>query len=158
MKLLGVSNQSVFIASVSHHDYVTYDELMCDGGQPALQQYAGYTRASGPMIWAEVSQTWEEILNDYLHNRPRKYGIWQIKDVKLLASDEVPEINSVEWRKSHLLWGTRGKNQDQLLKYVPLVKLTTDHLKAILDTQTQITDELKGWIKEILQERKGSED
>jgi hypothetical protein len=35
-------------------------------------------------------------------------------------------------------WGTRGKDGKQLLKYVPLKDLTTEHIEAILETQDHI--------------------
>jgi len=37
-------------------------------------------------------------------------------------------------------WGTRGKDGKQPLKYVPLKDLTTEHINAILDTQSHIAD------------------
>ena len=37
-------------------------------------------------------------------------------------------------------WGTRGKDGRQPLKYVPLKDLTTEHIEAILDTQSHIAD------------------
>ena len=37
-------------------------------------------------------------------------------------------------------WGTRGKDGKQPLKYVPLKDLTTEHIEAILDTQSHIAD------------------
>ena len=40
-------------------------------------------------------------------------------------------------------WGTRGKDGKQPLKYVPLKDLTTDHIEAILETQTHISDYIR---------------
>ena len=37
-------------------------------------------------------------------------------------------------------WGTRGKDGKQPLKYVPLKDLTKDHIIAILETQTHISE------------------
>jgi len=37
-------------------------------------------------------------------------------------------------------WGTRGKDGRQPLTYVPLKDLTTEHIEAILDTQSHIAD------------------
>ena len=37
-------------------------------------------------------------------------------------------------------WGTRGKDGKQPLKFVPLKDLTTEHIEAILDTQSHIAD------------------
>jgi hypothetical protein len=40
-------------------------------------------------------------------------------------------------------WGTRGKDGNQLLKYVPLKDLTKDHIEAILETQTHIQEYIR---------------
>jgi hypothetical protein len=33
-------------------------------------------------------------------------------------------------------WGTRGKNGDEPLKYIPISEMSLDHLEAVLATQT----------------------
>ena len=43
-------------------------------------------------------------------------------------------------------WGTRGKDGKQPLSWVALKDLDTDHIQAILDTQTRISD----WVKNIM--------
>ena len=40
-------------------------------------------------------------------------------------------------------WGTRGKDGKQPLTYVPLKDLTTEHIEAILDTQTHIASHIR---------------
>ena len=40
-------------------------------------------------------------------------------------------------------WGTRGKDGKQSLTYVPLKDLTTEHIEAILDTQSHISDYIR---------------
>ena len=40
-------------------------------------------------------------------------------------------------------WGTRGKGGKQPLTYVPLKDLTTEHIEAILDTQTHIASHIR---------------
>jgi len=40
-------------------------------------------------------------------------------------------------------WGTRGKDGRQPLTYVPLKDLTTDHIEAILETQTHIQEHIR---------------
>jgi len=42
--------------------------------------------------------------------------------------------------RKHITWGTRGKNGDQPLKFKPIKDLDTDHIKVILENQTQISD------------------
>ena len=40
-------------------------------------------------------------------------------------------------------WGTRGKDGKQPLMYVPLKDLTTEHIEAILETQTHIQEHIR---------------
>lgn len=40
-------------------------------------------------------------------------------------------------------WGTRGKDGKQPLKYVVLKDLTTEHIEAILNTQSHIADYIR---------------
>lgn len=40
-------------------------------------------------------------------------------------------------------WGTRGKDGKQPLTYVPLKDLTTNHIEAILETQTHISAHIR---------------
>ena len=40
-------------------------------------------------------------------------------------------------------WGTRGKDGKQPLTYVPLKDLTNDHIEAILETQTHISEHVR---------------
>jgi len=40
-------------------------------------------------------------------------------------------------------WGTRGKDGKQPLTYVPLKDLTNEHIEAILDTQTHISERIR---------------
>lgn len=35
--------------------------------------------------------------------------------------------------KQRLLWGTRGKNGNEPLKYLPLIELETSHLEALIE-------------------------
>lgn len=64
--------------------------------------------------------------------------------------DDAPhEELSVYSNDSHMLirevfhWGTRGKDGKQPLTYVPLKFLTTDHIDAILETQTHIQEHIR---------------
>lgn len=40
-------------------------------------------------------------------------------------------------------WGTRGPNGDQPLKYVTLAEMDTDHIEAVLDTQSRMYPQLR---------------
>ena len=44
-------------------------------------------------------------------------------------------------------WGTRGKDGKSPLTYKPVAALTTNHIQAILDTQTHISK----WVRDIFQ-------
>src|SRR5689334_7991583 len=55
--------------------------------------------------------------------------------------------------KEKLLWGSYGKNGDEPLKRKLMKHLETDHLKAILETQTYLDHYRKQAIQDILTER-----
>lgn len=42
--------------------------------------------------------------------------------------------------RKYFKWGTRGKNGNQPLVFKALKKLDTDHIEAIIETQTQIPE------------------
>lgn len=54
-------------------------------------------------------------------------------------------------------WGTRGKDGKQPLKWVPLIDLDTDHIKAILETQKQVPEHLLNIFKQELEVREEDE-
>ena len=54
-------------------------------------------------------------------------------------------------------WGTKGKDGKQPLKYKPLCKLADDHLAAIIETQTHISEELLNIFKQEVEWRKQHE-
>jgi hypothetical protein len=56
-------------------------------------------------------------------------------------------------RRSAVHWGTRGKDNKQPLTYKPIKDLDSDHIEAILRTQTQISEFYKGVFKEELKYR-----
>lgn len=43
-------------------------------------------------------------------------------------------------------WGTRGKEGREPLRWVALKDMDTDHIQAVLDTQTHIAD----WVRDIM--------
>jgi len=57
--------------------------------------------------------------------------------------DEDHEIN-----RENMIWGSYGPNGDQSLKIQKLSELDTDHIHAILDTQTHIPK----WKRELFEE------
>lgn len=137
MKLLGFHNNKQIIASVARHDCNSFGEgddyILADGGQPNLGDWAGYNRRWGKVVWFEVPQTMAELYNDWNQslNSPRKYGIWNIEDVKILSPEEYPDTESFEWRANNEIWGTNGPNGDEPVKYVLLKDCSKDHLDKI---------------------------
>lgn len=160
MKLLGVKNDKIALASISHYDCRSVDGLLVDGGQCCTQEYAGYTRMSGERCWFEVPQTFAELYNDYRFNSTpsgavRKYGKWNLKDIRILSEDEYPDPESFEEKVKNTVWGTSGVNGDQPTRYVLLVDCVTDHLEKIRDLCVQRrNDEYVKVIDYILKERK----
>jgi len=51
--------------------------------------------------------------------------------------------DSHEIVRERMHWGTRGKDGKLPLKWVPLKELKDDHIQAILETQNQISPELR---------------
>lgn len=51
-------------------------------------------------------------------------------------------------------WGTRGKDGKQQLTWKPLQDLDTEHIEAILETQSHIPDYLRELFKDELEYRK----
>lgn len=137
MKLLGVTNGKQVLASISHYDCRSCGELgdsiMQDGGAVGTSHYAGYSRRRGKSIWFEVAQDFAELYNDYNLSltEPRKYGIWDIKDVKILSPEEIPDIHSFEYQAENEIWGTNGLSGKDPTKYVLLRNCSKDHLQKI---------------------------
>lgn len=158
MKLVGRTDGKTVIASMASHDYIsvkTGDDHICvDGGQPGTRQYAGYGRYWGTPIFFEVPQTFGELYTDYQLNfkSGRKYGIWDIKDVKVVDEKDWPDVESFEYKVEQAIWGTRGFEGSQPLEYVHLKDCATDHLLNILNTQN-INEDLILIIKYIINGR-----
>ena len=56
-------------------------------------------------------------------------------------------------RRSAVHWGTRGKDNKQPLTYKPIKDLDSDHIEAILRTQTQLSEFYKEVFKNELKYR-----
>jgi len=80
--------------------------------------------------------------NDYIR---RHVGTYE----ELSVYDDGSHIT----RRSALHWGTRGKDNKQPLTYKPIKDLDSDHIEAILRTQTQLSEFYKGVFKEELKYR-----
>jgi len=107
MKLLGRINKETgyVMASIAHHDFRDEYGMMVDGGQPHCQDYAGYTRFNGKTEWFEVPQSFNELFDDYQTNTgKRKYGVWELKDVRILSEKEYPDVDSDEVLFENMCW------------------------------------------------------
>lgn len=136
MKLLGYTNGQQVIASIAAHDFRTFGSgdsyIMADGGVIGITSN-GYNRHWGRPIWIEVPQNMAELYNDYNQSlfSPRKYGVWQIEDVKVLAPEEYPDTNGFEYRAENEIWGTNGPNGDEPTTHVLIKDCSKEHLAKI---------------------------
>lgn len=74
------------------------------------------------------------------------------KELSVWSSDSFEKIrNSFEW-------GTRGKNGRDKMSYVVLKNLSSDHIIAILTTQTQVPVEIREIFHRELAHRKEEKD
>lgn len=71
------------------------------------------------------------------------------KDLSVYLDSPFEEIREA------FCWGTRGKDGKSPLTWKPLAKLDTDHISAILVTQTHIEDWLRGLFQKELDLRCG---
>ena len=62
------------------------------------------------------------------------------EELSVLLSDPLEDIRAA------FHWGTRGKDRKEPLRWVALKDLDTNHIQAILDTQTHIAD----WVRNIM--------
>jgi hypothetical protein len=160
MKVFGVTDGKYFVASAGHYDFIGIADLFTDGGQPGTIDYAGYTKHRGVECWAEIKDlTYAEFYTDYQNSsRERQYGIWMFKplagecQVRILDPEEIPDTESMVWRKEMAIWGTRGIKGDQPLKYIHLKDADTEHLEAILETQ-RVSPQTAEVITSILDQR-----
>lgn len=153
MKLLGKTDGEKFIASLHHYHYVTHGDMMCDGGQPHTNFYGGYSRCStsGKTVWFEVKNDFAEIYNKY--NRKEFNGVWDVKQGRILSSEEYPDVDDMDVKVDNYIWGTSGKDGKSPLKYVLLKNCETDHLQNILANVKHIQPETKKVIEYILKNR-----
>ena len=137
MKLLGFTNGKQIVASVAGYDYISFGDgenyIMADGGQPNIGDSKGYSRFWGKQIWFEIPQTFAELYNDWREKlrEPRKYGVWNYNEVKILTPEEVPNTESFEWQAENAIWGTCGINGDQPISFIMLKDCSYNHLAKI---------------------------
>jgi hypothetical protein len=161
MKLLGQTNRKEIVASISHYDYVAAgegeDRICQDGGQIHTNHYAGYSRSWGETVWFEVPQTFAELFEDYQFNKKRKYGIWNIEDVRILSKEEWPDVDSIEVKAENFIWGTNGVDSKQKKRYVLLKDCSLDHLKNIIANVPSIHEETREVIEYLISQKSNDE-
>lgn len=161
MKVQGIlytdkNKKQEILISRSRHDfhYSTDGKVYVDGGRDYLK-FGGDVKNCRP-IWIDyIGVTHADLYNDW-NSRKDKLGIikYPSKKIKILEQKDYPDIESFDWKKESLIWGTYGKNGDEPLKYIHLVDAETDHLQTILNTQKHIYGETKQIIQSILEDRK----
>lgn len=158
MKLLGRTNQKQVVASISRHDYVSSGEgenrICDDGGQPHTNHYAGYSRGWGETVWFEVPQTFAELYADYQFVKNRKYGIWNVEDVRILPKSEWPDVGLIEEKAENYIWGNRGIDGKDELKYILLKDCSLNHLKAIIANVGSIHEETRLVIEYLIDKQR----
>jgi hypothetical protein len=159
MKVFGIIVGDKFLYSRARHDFRTTGEdgdvVGIDGGQPSSVSYVRVINpAKCKSAWVEVEDiTKADLFNDF-NNQTDELGICAVSDVKIIDDPkDFPDTESWEWNKQNMIWGTRGLDGKQGVKYKMLTDLETDQLEAILKTQFHIGDDYKRAIKEILEER-----
>ena len=90
--------------------------------------YVTYTDANGKEYMVDGGL-------DYLRRNVHDDAPYQ--ELSVYADDPHELIREV------FKWGTRGKDGNQPLKYVPLKDLTSDHIEAILETQAHISGHIQ---------------
>lgn len=147
-------NTDEVIYSRAHHDYVTDSENnSIDGGQ-----LGPYVRGTLPNdmfkhIIIELDVDYGTLYDDWNY-RYDKYGKTTIDKVKVVDKKDYEDRDSFEFKKKSLTWGTYGKDGKGPRKTICLINAETDHLEAILRTQTHISQEYQKVIKAILLDRK----
>jgi hypothetical protein len=150
MKLLGLTDGKKVIASLSNHHCVTCNDMMMDGGQVHTNSYSSYNRFStnGTMVWFEVEQEFDVLWD--MWNRGEFDGIWDASEVKLLK--KAPKITTAFCAENYI-WGTRGVDGDQRLKWVLLKNCTKDHLQNILKSVSNIAENTTKIIKYLIKKK-----
>lgn len=139
------------IYSRDRYDYIETSDGKdyVDGGQIDYGRFS-----SGLMpVTIEVNAKHSDLKNDYM-NRTNIFGRnTSINSVHLVKVEDIQDRDSFEFLKNNLTWGTYGPNGNASHKHINLIDADTDHLRAILDTQTHISTQYKEVIKSILKDR-----
>ena len=69
------------------------------------------------------------------------------KDLSVWTSDPFEKI------RESLHWGTRGKDGNQPLRYIPLCEMETEHIEACLDTQPHMHPTVRKFMQHELRFR-----
>ncbi len=100
-----IVDEDLFLVSTHVHDFVMH--RLQDGREIAVDGGLAYTRRVGDL---------------YALDEEGKYEEWSM-------SDDWPLADVAE----KLLWGTRGKDGTEPLRWRPIKEFTREHLQAIVD-------------------------
>lgn len=89
--------------------------------------YVSHTDANGKTYFVDGGR-------DYL--RRSAHG-----DEEDLTIDADPDDH--EFCRTHFMWGTYGKNGDEPFRRISLMDMSTEHIKAVLRTQTHIAYDVR---------------
>ena len=73
------------------------------------------------------------------------------------SDDSAYTTDSHEYIRERFAWGSYGKNGDERLHYIYLKDMETNHIKAILETQSHIQDYIRELFETELNWRFGNE-
>jgi hypothetical protein len=158
MKIYGMIVKDKFVYSRARHDFRTYEGYSIDGGQPCSASCVRTLYKEKPpiMTWVEVKNlTLADLINDW-NMKKDKLGICDLKDVRILSKEDWPDTDSLQWEEENMVWGhyiLPNSIESGYYEYKMMWRLSTPHLKAILKTQKQISEECENYIKKLLKLR-----
>lgn len=143
------------IYSRANHDYIQTSDCkgFMDGGQ-----LGSYYRCSGlkvitivlPISYGEAYDDWDKGINKYGRISPE-----EAKAVYIVPPEECIDRKSPEFKK-YMLWGTYGRDGKGPKRTKSLCDCDSDHLNAILKTQSHIGSETRLIIQSILADREAA--
>lgn len=153
MKIEAIEVDGHALFSRARHDFRSFGDYSVDAGIGVGRCLYPNADHRPNRIWIELKGvTAADIYNDW-NWRGDKYGIHKLEDVKILSEDEIPDVNSIDYKNENRFWVSYGKDGKGKATAKLIKDLETDHLQAILDTQWHISDETREYIKGILAER-----
>lgn len=108
-----------------------------------------------PQLLDRIEELWKQVPDMRFCQLLINLGIITPGTDSWYTEDEDILINTLDINPSEVLyWGTRGKTGTKPVKYVLIKDLDTDHIKAILKTQDQISKRYRETFENELKSRK----